>query len=1369
MARFLRFCSIVTGLTVLTGLLCVGSAVADITGIVFNDFDGDGFYSSSNLETGIGGMEINAYDASGALAATTVSYEFNCTGAGVPDASCLAAGSPIRGQYVLTGLSAAPYRIEYVPLTTAALNYLNAGAGSGTSVEFATDGDLVDVGFMSSGQYCNQSPDLVATCYARNLASEPSSAGVEASVLFNYDATGRNPALKSPVAFIQESTYNVGSVWGIAYNPLTNKLYHSSVLRANSGVGDGGLGAIHETDLSALPNSTSIWASVPTVAAVTQSLFVPTFTGTKDPEGYQFAGKIGLGDIDISSDYTKLYVMNLDGNGLLYEYDIASATVLATYPVNDPGCSDPTDVRPWAVKVQYGEVYIGVTCSEEAPGGTDAGLSAHVMQLTPGAAGGDFTTILTAPLGYTKQPVASCAANDGWFRWNSNLADFADPSHICSAAGSPITLGYPTPILSDIEFDDDGSIIMGFIDRFSIQTPHFDVAPDPADVSGTLYQTNTGGDIIRACFTGASYILEGNPGCGPAVGEYYTGDEILYDSPATVLHAELALGGLAILPGSGEVVSSVYDPLDDDVNPPTNDSLGSQGIHWYSNATGAKSDEFELVAKPDSDFAKGTGLGDVEVLCALPPVEVGNYIWEDLDGDGVQDAGELPLAGVTVELYHNVAGAMVLIGTAVTDANGRYLFSNDPSRASDTTGSFIYDIGGFGADGLPNTSDDVNGLKPSYGGIVNDYKIVVPPTFGTSVLTINDAEGDATNTALLDIRDSDGILNAATGNVEINFSTGAAGQNNQSLDIGYAPPTGTIGDTVWIDANGDGIIDPTETRIPGVTIKVTFLGADGVLGGTDDQLFTAVTDASGNYLVTNLPFGNYNVMVDTTTLPAGLVQTYDFDGTGDDMSFTTISIGAPVDLDQDFGYNQLGTTTMAWNGFCDQQNFASMQNTCTGPVNVVLELFGSAGNLLGTDAVTIASGSQVDFSINGMPGFTMFDYGVVNLTSQPGGCITGNMGLFAPIGEGQFFSSEIRDSGFGGTNNLFTMADGSESNACYAVYNTFQPSLKPEDQNYTTTHWLQLQNTNADNKTTFTINRFDSDGNEVVSEQAIVNPFGRVDIAAGHEDIEKNRYGLVEIVPDTVGSDFSAQLFRYGVDSGVNAGERMSSFNLADNCSVGHKGTQYVTVSKGAGASSWLEVYNINRKSQTVNVRVLSNISGEVASYELDMDPMESIHLDATIGFTAGESGVVEVVGTSGSVLVKASSYIYDQDGGIATSVTTEGQVALASTSYSSFNTFRDQINWLRAYNVGAKPTTITIEGSNGIDGKIYETVSFVLDKSSGQDINLNQVFGLDSSSYGRIKVSVSGAGQISADIIRVENTPDLSEVIEMEVFNFQQ
>ncbi len=208
---------------------------------------------------------------------------------------------------------------------------------------------------------------------------------------------------------------------------------------------------------------------------------------------------------------------------------------------------------------------------------------------------------------------------------------------------------------------------------------------------------------------------------------------------------------------------------------------------------------------------------------------VGDYVWNDLNNDGIQNANEAGIAGVTVTLYS--ADGTTVIATTVTDAFGRYLF---------------------------------NDLTP------DAYRIQFTAPTGF-VVVAKDAGGN-------DSKDSD--ANATTGMT--NVFTLAPGEKNLTVDCGLynaSLPTGSIGDYVWNDANKDGIQDANEGGVAGVTVMLT----DGT------TTWTTTTDANGKYLFSNLPAGNYTVTF--SNIPEGYVFTQQTDGTnnGSDVNSTGVS------------------------------------------------------------------------------------------------------------------------------------------------------------------------------------------------------------------------------------------------------------------------------------------------------------------------------------------------------------------------------------------------------------------------------------------------------------------------------------------------
>ncbi|HEX3530839.1 MAG TPA: SdrD B-like domain-containing protein, partial [Thermoanaerobaculia bacterium] len=126
-----------------------------------------------------------------------------------------------------------------------------------------------------------------------------------------------------------------------------------------------------------------------------------------------------------------------------------------------------------------------------------------------------------------------------------------------------------------------------------------------------------------------------------------------------------------------------------------------------------------------------------------------------------------------------------------------------------------------------------------------------------------------------------------------------------SYDFGYRG-TASIGDTVWLDFNMNGIQDGGEIGLVGVAVQL--LDASGhVLGST-------VTDSNGHYSFDHLAPGTYTVRVDAATLPAGATPTFDRDGTATPNVATVPLAPGQNRTDVDFGYKipAPGTGTLGY-------------------------------------------------------------------------------------------------------------------------------------------------------------------------------------------------------------------------------------------------------------------------------------------------------------------------------------------------------------------------------------------------------------------------------------------------------------------------
>src|SRR5436853_227461 len=103
------------------------------------------------------------------------------------------------------------------------------------------------------------------------------------------------------------------------------------------------------------------------------------------------------------------------------------------------------------------------------------------------------------------------------------------------------------------------------------------------------------------------------------------------------------------------------------------------------------------------------------------PVSVGDFVWNDLNGNGVQDAGEPGINGVTLALTGTTGAGAAVSQTTTTNASGAYSFTEPPGTytVSVTTPSgYVATVTGKGTtatDNNPSPSGTTPGTLPSGG------------------------------------------------------------------------------------------------------------------------------------------------------------------------------------------------------------------------------------------------------------------------------------------------------------------------------------------------------------------------------------------------------------------------------------------------------------------------------------------------------------------------------------------------------------------------------------------------------------------------------------------------------------------------------
>jgi protocatechuate 3,4-dioxygenase beta subunit len=902
------------------------SAWGAITGTVFQDFNSNGIRDTATtianqgtaagtigvaVDKGLAGVQVRAFcvtnlGADGVLgtADDTITtfgpVTTSATGAySITTTGVVAATAPKNACRVEFSWDATSQLSGVLQNPLFGMRPTFVGTGSNTSTQFVNDGATANLGLNYPGDFCQNNPTLVTNCATFGAYNDATFGTRNAINSLPYNGRSDATVTTTPLPAQLARVNQVGSTWGLAYHKPADKVLAASYFRRHIGNGPGGLGQIYAVNSSGsvVSNFLNLEVLKPGSAGVNPRVTPAPAAGISpaDPAGYDYdldanvlvggdlkVGKLGIGDIDISDDQRTLYAIGLNSRKL-YIIPVgvgltAPATGAAITEVSLPnpgtvsgtGCpNDPAtpagelnlNLRPFAVKANRGFVYVGMTCTGESTG-ADADLRAFVYRYD----GAAFTQVANTTLNYSLQN------GSGPLKWNK-WSDLAD------SGSSGCCFERPEPLLTDIEFSASGDMLLGIRDRTGDTTSRGALAL----TGGGRVDGRAHGDLVRACLNAATGVYSA-ASCTPVGQQWFTD---------TFPDPNNSMGGLAQVPGFPDVVQTVKDPA----------QFYTGGLGWFNTTTGTSTKPYEVVVVGPQNAAgvfvsggKAAGMGDIEALCGTAPLEVGNRVWLDANGNGVQDPGEAPIAGVTVRLY--APNGTTVLATAVTDANGQYAFSN---RTADENGVAIAFPGATTSttgtvNAIPGFNPDTTGYSIRFDNAA-DYAAGGP--LATLGLAPANAGGVTTNDPLLDLTDSDATLPTpaspiGTGNYpRINFDTGGAGENNFGLDVGFVESF-SLGNRIWYDTNNNGVLDTGEAPIPGVLVDL--LNGTGqklyrtpggaiVTTATGNTAIEATTDANGYYRFDSLPAGTYAARVTAAnwTPATGVLAGYansSFTGTG---------------------------------------------------------------------------------------------------------------------------------------------------------------------------------------------------------------------------------------------------------------------------------------------------------------------------------------------------------------------------------------------------------------------------------------------------------------------------------------------------------
>ncbi len=225
------------------------------------------------------------------------------------------------------------------------------------------------------------------------------------------------------------------------------------------------------------------------------------------------------------------------------------------------------------------------------------------------------------------------------------------------------------------------------------------------------------------------------------------------------------------------------------------------------------------VSRPQAGQPGGTLKCDIGAYERAPESgTVGDFVWRDTNGDGVQDAGEPGIAGVTVTLRIGCAAGNAL--TTTTDSAGAYHFANLASgnyqlefiRPAGFSFSPRYAGGDFLVDSNPDPETGLDACRFLAAGQTRDALDagLVPDTAVAGLGIGNVTVGENAGVAVIPV--TLGAAQTATVSVRYITRSGSAkpGRDfrNRRGSLTFAP--GETGKTILVPIIDDGKAEPTE-------------------------------------------------------------------------------------------------------------------------------------------------------------------------------------------------------------------------------------------------------------------------------------------------------------------------------------------------------------------------------------------------------------------------------------------------------------------------------------------------------------------------------------------------------------------------------
>ncbi|MBN1888836.1 MAG: carboxypeptidase regulatory-like domain-containing protein [Thermoflexales bacterium] len=963
-----------------------------ISGVAFNDSNGNG--SQDSGEAGIGGVLVTLNTVTGTLVAT------------------MTTGSD--GSYLFSGITPGSYEIlagevpGYVRTTpgSAGVSVLPGGSGSasfGYQEIGAIGGEVFNdsngSGIRDSGEGGFGGVTITLRTAGGTFVTETLSVG-NGSYIFHDVAPGNYVVSAAPIAgFVRTTLESVaasvapgssaqasfgyqetGTIGGEIFNDS-----NGNGIKDSSEDGLGGVtvtlrtaGGTFVTETLSVGNGSYIFAGLETGDYIVSAADVPGFVrttlgsvGVPLPAGSSGSANFGYQEMGTISGET---FNDANGNSVRDSGEAGMSGVVITLRRGD-GTIWGTVVSAGDGSYHFSNVSAGsyILSAADVPGYMHTTVSTLGVSVAPGGSA-------TASFGY--QAVGTV----GGVVYNDVNGNGVRDSGEAGIGGVTVTLRTTTGTLQTTLSTGSGSYL------FSQVAPGSYIVA-AADVPGYVHTTpgSVGISIAPGGSAPASFGYQQQGSVGGVVYNDANGNGVRDSGEAgisgIVVTLTLSSGGLigtATSVGNGDYTFSGV----------------TAGAYWVTAAEVPGYMHTTLNPVAISVAAGGSGAASFGYQ---QQGTVSGVVYNDTNGNGVQDGSETGLGGVMVTLKtlsDTIAltasstgdGSYVMHGAnagsytvEAADVPGYVRTTANPVAVSVAAGSsaqanFGYQQSGT-ISGVAFNDLNGNGLKDASELGMGSVLISLKTGSGTTVMTTTSAgdgsyylfTGLAAGSYEVAASDVPGYVRTTPASAAAHLVAGGA----VVINFGYQQ-VGTIGGVVYSDANGNGVRDSGELGIGGVTVT---------LRTTTSTLQTTLSTGDGSYLLSGVEAGSYTVSA--VDVPGYMHTT---------LGSVGVSIGAGGSASANFGYQAIGTVSGVVFNDANGNGVKEAGELGLGGVVITLTLPDGSGARTATSAgngdymfTNVAVGSYI-VSAPEIAGFARTTLGSIGVSVAAGGSAQASFG-----------------------------------------------------------------------------------------------------------------------------------------------------------------------------------------------------------------------------------------------------------------------------------------------------------------------------------------------------------------------------------------